>query len=377
MQAFADFIATVRFGPNPNRLLDRSLPNPLTGPSALRGENEYMNVVHDNPFKCNDCHTVPTGTNNQVFPNEVLLEAQDIKVPQLRNLYEKNHMSRAPGAVNRAGFGFTHDGAFDNLVNFLTLPVFQFPGGNPQRADVEAFVLAFDTGTAPAVGRRITLASANRDLATTTSLLDTLYARAGAGDCDLVVLGKTGGVRRGFLYDAIAGNFQPDRAAEPRLSKAALRALAADGAELTWFGVPPGSGVRMALDRDRDTWFDRDELDAHTDPGNPASNPPLVAVDPALQGPRVTFAGGLPNPFAAGATTSLRFALREAADVRLEVFDAGGRRVAVLLDRKLPAGPGVAAWDGTDARGRQVGPGVYFYRLSALGMRLTAKGVRI
>jgi YVTN family beta-propeller protein len=377
MQAYSDFISTVRFGPNPNRMLDRSLPNPATGANAVRGQNEYMNVVHDNPFKCNDCHAVPTGTNNQVLPNEALLEAQDIKVPQLRNAYEKNHYSRAPGSVNRAGFGFTHDGVFDNLVNFLRLPVFQFPGGDAQRADVAAFVLAFDTGTAPAVGRRITLSTSNRDLVATTTLLDTLYARAAAGDCDLVVLGKAGGVRRGYLYDAVAANFQSDRVGEPRLSKAALRALAATGSELTWFGVPPGSGVRMALDRDRDGWYDRDELDANTNPGDPTSNPSLLAVDPSLSGPRVTFAGGLPNPFNSGGTTALRFSLREAADVRLEVFDASGRRVTTLLDRKLPEGPGVATWDGTDERGRQVPAGVYFYRLSALGTKLTAKGVRI
>ena len=54
-----------------------------------------------------------------------------------------------------------------------------------------------------------------------------------------------------------------------------------------------------------------------------------------------------------------------------------GRRVTTLLDRKLPEGPGVATWDGTDERGRQVPAGVYFYRLSALGTKLTAKGVRI
>jgi len=377
MQAYADFIATVRYGPNPNRELDRSLDNPPVGPSAARGENEYMNVTHDGPFRCNDCHTLPTGSNNQVNPNEILLEAQDIKVPQLRNAYRKSHMSRAPGSVNRAGFGFTHDGAMDNLVNFLNLPVFTFNGGNPQRADVEAFVFAIDTGTAPAVGRRITLATANRDLPATTAVLDTLYARAGFGDCDLVVLGKAGGARRGFLYDAVAGNFQPDRIGEARVSRASLRALAANGAELTWFGVPPGSGLRMALDRDRDGFYDRDELDAHTNPGDPTSNPSLLAADPALQVERVTFAGGLPNPFSSGGTTALRFSLQEAAEVRLEVFDASGRRVAVLVDKKLPEGPGVATWDGTDARGRQVAAGVYFYRLSALGTRLTAKGVRI
>ncbi len=377
MQSYADFIATVRFGPNPNRLLDRSLPNPPSGPSAARGENEYMNVTHDGPFTCNNCHLVPTGTNNQVINNEALLESQDIKVPQLRNEYEKNHMSRAPGSVNRAGYGFTHDGAFDNLVNFLNLPVFNFPGGNPQRADVEAFLLAFDTGTAPAVGRRITLGTANRDLSATTSLLDTLYARAAASDCDLVVLGKSGGLRRGWLYAPASGDFGSDRVAEARLSKAALRALAADGSELTWFGVPPASGLRMALDRDRDGYLDRDELDAGSNPANPQSTPPLVDAGP---GPgstaHVAFAGGAPNPFRAGSTTSLRFTLPRAGDAKLEVFDLAGRRVAVVLDRRLPAGPVEATWDGADASGRQVAAGVYFYRLSALGERITRKGIR-
>jgi hypothetical protein len=237
-------------------------------------------------------------------------------------------------------------------------------------------VFAFDTGTAPAVGRRITLGTANRDLASTTSLLDTLYARAAAGDCDLIVLGKSGGIRRGWLYAPATGDFGSDRAAEPRRSKAALRALAADGSELTWFGAPPGSGLRMALDRDRDGWFDRDELDAGSNPANPASTPPLVDVAPS-GGASIAFLGGAPNPFRSGGTTSLRFTLAQAADVRLEVYDAAGRRVAVVLDRRLPAGPGAAAWDGADESGRQVGPGVYFYRLSALGERISAKGIRL
>ena len=375
MQAYTDFISTVRFGPNPNRLLDRSLPNPIIGANATRGENEFMNVNHDALLKCNTCHLVPTGTNDQVIDDGSLQEDQDLKVPQLRNLYEKNHMSRAPGTVNRAGFGFLHDGTIDNLMNFLRLPVFQFPGGDPQRADLEAFLLAFDTGTAPAVGRRITLGTANRDLASTTTLLDTLYARALAGDCDLVVLGKSGGLRRGWLFDPLAGNLRPDRAAEPRLSKATLRALAADGSELTWFGVPPGSGLRMALDRDRDTFFDRDELDAGSDPGNPLSTPGQVAVGPGAAD-HLSFAAS-PNPFRGEGTTTLAFTLPRAADVRVEIFDAAGRRVARVLDRRLPAGPGSVTWDGTDGGGQPVRAGVYFYRLSALGQRLTAKGIRL
>lgn len=381
MQAYADFILTVRFPPNPNRFLNDALPNPALAPSPTRGLNEYLNVDHEVLLRCNTCHLLPLGTNNQVIDAQALLEDQDIKVPQLRNMYEKNDFSRAPGAVNKSGIGFIHDGSMDNLVNFLRLPVFQFPGGDPQRRDVEAFLLAFPTGMRPSVGRRLTLATANRDLAATTSLLDSLYAAADSQHCDLVVLGKSGGLRRGWLYDRVAKTLSSDRAAEPALSKAALRALAADGSELTWFGVPPGSGVRMALDRDRDGFRDRDELDAGSNPGNPESTPANVAVGdgPARGFGRIALSGGTPNPFggsAAGATT-LRFTLPVAAEVRLEVYDALGRRVTTLLEGRQAAGEGSVTWDGRDAAGRPVGAGLYFYRLGALGQRVTAKGLRL
>ena len=35
---------------------------------------------------------------------------------------------------------------------------------------------------------------------------------------------------------------------------------------VTFTCVPPGSGIRMALDRDRDGRFNRDEIDAGTNP---------------------------------------------------------------------------------------------------------------
>ena len=134
----------------------------------------------------------------------------------------------------------------------------------------------------------------------------------------------------------------------------------------------------MALDRDRDGYFDRDELDAGSDPGNPESTPANVAVLPGGPGAaRLSFAGGSPNPFPHAGSTVLRFALPRAEKAKLEVFDAAGRRVAVVVDRALPAGPGAAVWDGRDEGGRAVGPGVYFYRLSAGGEKLTSKGLKL
>jgi PKD repeat protein len=73
--------------------------------------------------------------------------------------------------------------------------------------------------------------------------------------------------------------------------------------------------------------------------------------------------GNYPNPF--NPTTAIRFALPEAASVRLEVYDAMGRRVATLLDNTLEAGRHEAIWEGRTDGGITVASGVYLYRIEA------------
>jgi hypothetical protein len=68
-----------------------------------------------------------------------------------------------------------------------------------------------------------------------------------------------------------------------------------------------------------------------------------------------------PNPFSA--LTTIRFELPVGAVVRLEVFDAQGRRVEKLASRYFPAGYHSVTWN--PAGDRQSGPGVYFYRMEA------------
>jgi hypothetical protein len=76
-----------------------------------------------------------------------------------------------------------------------------------------------------------------------------------------------------------------------------------------------------------------------------------------------SFAGAGPNPFAS--ETVVRFAVARAGDARLDVWDAAGRWVRRVDATRLAAGPHALAWDGRDARGVRVAPGVYFYRLQA------------
>jgi flagellar hook assembly protein FlgD len=49
--------------------------------------------------------------------------------------------------------------------------------------------------------------------------------------------------------------------------------------------------------------------------------------------------------------------------VRLTVYDLAGRRVRVLCDEWLGAGPHQEDWDGRDAAGREVAAGPYLLQL--------------
>ena len=64
-----------------------------------------------------------------------------------------------------------------------------------------------------------------------------------------------------------------------------------------------------------------------------------------------------PNPF--NPVTNIRFALSKTERVMLEVFDVGGRKVATLLDGRLPAGFHRVLWDAGER-----GAGVYFYKIT-------------
>ncbi len=70
-----------------------------------------------------------------------------------------------------------------------------------------------------------------------------------------------------------------------------------------------------------------------------------------------------PNPFRQG--TVLRFALPSERDVRLEVFDVGGRMVKSLARGRFGPGLHTMVWNGIGDRGTRLPSGVYLYRLIA------------
>lgn len=296
MRSFADFILTVAYPPNPNRgLTDADSSAEAAGRSLFLDATVFGSIrANDNlGLACDECHTLPITTNGLTGLAGLTPAEQELKNPHFRNLYQKvgmfgvaaqsipdsflNPNSYMPAEIvgdQIRGFGFAHDGAASTIFNFLHNSTFVFPKGSTgdtQRRDLEAFLMSTDTGLKPIVGQQTTLRESNGS--TVGTRIDLLITRATAGDCDLVVKGNGAGQPRGWVRQS-SGTFRSDRASEAALSDASLRALAAvPGQSLTYTAVPPGSGQRIGIDRDEDGYFDRDEIDAGSDPADALSVP--------------------------------------------------------------------------------------------------------
>jgi YVTN family beta-propeller protein len=272
------FIATIRFQPNPHRTFTDGLPPSVPGFSGdpANGQTLFTNASLDQATTtCVTCHTMPTGAGAFLVSPNLLGDSQAINVPQLRDLYKKVGLDYTSQTNNR-GFGFGHDGSFDTIFNFLKQSRFTFPAGaagDAERRDLEAFLMCFPTDTHPAVGTQLTVDGANKGTAGVITELGDMTALADTGVVGIVAKGVVGGVARGYAYATGTGSFQSDRSSEV-VSTTALRQGAAAGNEITFTVVPTATATRIGIDRDSDGFYDRDELDAGSDPADPASVPP-------------------------------------------------------------------------------------------------------
>jgi len=313
MQSFTDFALQLALPPNPIRALDNSRTTDQTAgfnffeatnlsPPIVDGVNANDGNGIAEGFACEGCHDLTATAGHFGTGGKWSFEAetQIVKIPHLRNLYQKvgmfgmadspfdNPLNQGSQGNQIRGFGFLHDGSTDTVFRFLQAIVFNggssplgpgfggaSPTGDPLRRQVEQFLLAMDSDLAPIVGQQITLTStanfANCTPGSSTDLtcqrIDLMIARASASfqskfasgnaangtttECDVVVKGKINGVPKGWVRVA-AGTFQPDDGTA-NVTDANLRALAQTaGQELTYTAVPPGSGKRTGIDRDLD-----------------------------------------------------------------------------------------------------------------------------
>ena len=102
---------------------------------------------------------------------------------------------------------------------------------------------------------------------------------------------------------------------------------------------------------------------------------PLAAPTGGALPARFALGPNYPNPF--NPSTIIPYQLAASSQVRLEVFNLLGQRIATLVDEARPAGFHTATWHATDEVGRAVAAGVYIYRMTVGVERQTGRMVLI
>ena len=274
-----EYLLSIRLPPNPRQPLNRML-----AVGAAPGQVPFFN-------RCVFCHLLPLGTSGDLTENLIGDEQGPLdafpevdpfatETAQLRGLWlrgsDECDIDRT-GAVERvrvSGYGLVHEGIVDDLDQFLDE---FFPDLSADHDAVRDFVDQLDSGLAPATLFSELLDSATAHTARARAIEEFLLVQADTGWCDVAVRGVldegAGMVAVGLVWRrataTTSGFFATDDDATTPVTWtfAQLEQKAAAGqARLYFVGAPVGSGERLGVDRDRDGLFDRDELQAGTQP---------------------------------------------------------------------------------------------------------------
>lgn len=292
MQKFTDFALSITYPPNPIRALDNSLTELQAEGKRIFFE-DYTSSRLFGRFgpamnQCVQCHELDPSEDKYGTGGKManVVRSEDFKVPHLRNLYQKvgrfgidSVLKGLPWDLPQVrGFGFDNDGVQDTLLTHFTFGFFDLSGGKEFAEEIGSpakgikaqalteFLMAFDSNLKPIVGQQITLTpDSGSDVLDRIALF--LQQAGGAdqdADCELVVKGRLTGSQRGWVminsYSSEADTvFQSDRVDQQHTFEQLKEIAQEDGQELTFTCVPPGSGMRMGIDRDADGVYDADE----------------------------------------------------------------------------------------------------------------------
>ena len=120
-------------------------------------------------------------------------------------------------------------------------------------------------------------------------------------------------------------------------------------------------GALRGADATQD-WF-LEVTGAHVPLGTNASAAAMAEGRQAVAPLRFALQRNRPNPYSA--TSSMRFALPSATNVRMELFDLQGRRLRTLASGRMEAGWHSVTLDRRQERGASLPAGVYLCRLVA------------
>ena len=271
MALFTNFMLQVQLPPNPVSNFDNSLTAAQQAGSDKwfscgAGTTECAPLdanATDTVEDCDGCHSLDPlngffGTGGE---ESFEGEPQHMKVPHLRNVYTKVGMFSAPGPQVR-GTGLLHDGSVANTDDFLGATVFGLT--TQERQDLEQFVLAFPTDLAPIVGQQVTIGPTNFSNVDVNNRIVLINSRGtvdfessvlggAVKECDVIMKTVEGGVEKGYVR--LANGFYVPDTNDPNVTEISIRAKAnplGDALTITYTAVPPGSGVRMGIDRDED-----------------------------------------------------------------------------------------------------------------------------
>ncbi len=298
MAEFKGMLATIFFPPNFLRTLTNGLPASVALPGHYgrppTNGDPASPLPPGNPqlarlqfaAQCSGCHSLTRGGRASATEIFVIPRAGaegGFKIAQLRSLLDKVGMDHT-STNSRAGFGYLHDGRVGTLTQFLIDGFGSAFATDQSIANMVAFFLCFpgsDIEGGPnlsqdvpaATGREVTFASS-----TPPSLLNDMFNLALDlnSRLDLIVRGHKEGRARSWLLRRITQDFLSDRNGETARTLAEVIAAAAPGNEFTAILVPRGTGARLALDRDEDSYFNTTEVETGANPDDPASHPSRI-----------------------------------------------------------------------------------------------------
>jgi hypothetical protein len=248
--------------------------------SATKGQDTYFTLPSFGTASCQECHTLPTGTDNDFLPAG-LLDTGHRNVytcTAYNGLWRKEQKSRAtvqlvgqpPETRAPLGSGPSHPGIEAGVFEFNTDDGFTIP--IEDREDIAFFMHQIDQGLAPAVHRATLVAPGS--FGTSGVAPAFLVEQALARNCDLIAIGTvdlgTGVQRLRWAFDRASGLFLPEDAdlASRDLAFFFQQARAGKGANL-FVALPVGMGWRLGIDADADRLRQRDELQRGTNPRLP------------------------------------------------------------------------------------------------------------
>ncbi|MGI1677097.1 MAG: hypothetical protein K6L75_00020 [Cellvibrionaceae bacterium] len=265
MDAFAKFVLELTYPPNPIANLDNSLTS-----QQQQALQIYNTVTSDTLTNCNGCHRLNPDLGQFGTDGTMSIEgagvAEDMKIPHLRNMYQKVGMFGKNSQLNVPflgdqirGFGFDNSGANGSVFGFLSENAFTLSDSDTRL--VEDLVLAFQSEMNPIVGQQVTVLPSNRNRSDISNRLDLLVERAlvinPRPECELVASMVLASQRVSWVMND-EGVFVASDHNQSALTLDGLEDLTTENS-ITFTCVPPGNGTRIGVDRDEDGIFNAND----------------------------------------------------------------------------------------------------------------------